>query len=134
MSLLRLFPVISRPEVVFSSHFLCGRCSYFLQPKLLASTAAKQHREPRKKKVVKHKKLEIPYHNGTSSPDNVNRGVVYDLQFDTPPVLFIRKYKEVIDTQDIVFKDEFNELEKCGDITPQNLTQKKIKYIQGNRL
>jgi len=139
MSLLRLFPVISRPDVMTSSSYLlCGRCSYFLQPKLFASTAAKKRNEPRKKKTAaatKHKKLEIPYHNGASSPgppppENPNRGVVFDLQFDTPPVLFIRKYREVIDTRDIVFKDELNELEKCGEITPQNLTQKKIKYIQ----
>jgi protoheme IX farnesyltransferase len=64
----------------------------------------------------------------TTTVDNPLRGVVFDLQFDTPPVLFIRKYGEVIDTKDIVFHDGVSELEKS--ITPQTLTQKKIKYIQ----
>jgi len=63
----------------------------------------------------------------TNTVDNPLRGVVFDLQFDTPPVLFIKKYGEVIDTKDIVFNHGVSELEKS--ITPQTLTQRKIKYI-----
>lgn len=63
----------------------------------------------------------------TNTVDNPLRGVVFDLQFDTPPVLFIRKYGEVIDTKDIVFHNGASELEKT--ITPQTLNHRKIKYI-----
>ena len=49
-----------------------------------------------------------------------------DLQMDVPPVLFIRKYQKVIDTRDFLVRDELSDLEKCGRITPQSLTQKKV--------
>ena len=38
----------------------------------------------------------------TNIVENPMQGVVFDLQFDTPPVLFIRKYGEIIDTKDVV--------------------------------
>jgi len=57
-------------------------------------------------------------------------GVVYDLQFDSPPVLFIKKYCEVIDTKDILVRDELSDMEKCGTITPSSLTLQKIRFIQ----
>jgi len=76
-----------------------------------------------KKKAPAERRINIDYHNSGSSN-------VLDLQFDSSPVLFIKKYKEVLDFQDLVFKDEFNELEKSTVITPQTLTQKKVKYIQ----
>jgi len=57
-------------------------------------------------------------------------GAVHDLQFDTPPVLFIKKYEEVIDTGDIEVRDELSDVEKCGTITPNGLTVQKIKFIQ----
>lgn len=56
-------------------------------------------------------------------------GMSDDLQFDSPPVLFIKKYKQVIDTQDIVMRDELSDMEKCGTITPNSLTMEKIKFI-----
>ena len=45
-------------------------------------------------------------------------------------IVFPKKYKEVIDTRDIVFSDDFSEMEKSGAITPLTLTQKNINYIQ----
>jgi len=57
-------------------------------------------------------------------------GMVYDLQFDSPPVLFIKKYQQVIDTKDIVVRDELSDMEKCGTITPSSLTMQKIRFIQ----
>ena len=52
-----------------------------------------------------------------------------DLQMDVPPVLFIRKYQKVIDTRDFLVRDELSDLEKCGRITPQSLTQKKVSIV-----
>lgn len=54
---------------------------------------------------------------------------VSDLQMDAPPVLFIRKYQKTLDTRDLVAKDELSDLEKRGKITPQSLTQQKVRYI-----
>jgi len=78
-------------------------------------------------------KLDITY--STESLSNYPKygggdGAVHDLQFDTPPVLFIKKYEEVIDTKDIVVRDELSDMEKCGTITPSGLTVQKIKIIQ----
>jgi len=61
----------------------------------------------------------------TNVVENPMKGVVFDLQFDTPPVLFIRKYGEIIDTKDVVF----HEKEDRRNVTLQTLTNKKIKYI-----
>lgn len=55
---------------------------------------------------------------------------VLDIQFDSPPVLFIKKYKEIIDTKDIIVRDELSDMEKSGAITPSSLTMRKIKFIQ----
>jgi len=78
-------------------------------------------------------KLDITY--STESLSNYPKygggeGAVHDLQFDTPPVLFIKKYQEVIDTKDIEVRDELSDMEKCGTITPNGLTVQKIKFIQ----
>ena len=131
MSVLRLLPVLQRPEVVLSVPRLSLGCSGFT--KLVSSISCRHYGSNPNPKVQspngKDDKLQISYHNGNTVANPV-RGVVFDLQFDTPPVLFIKKYKQVIDTTDIVFSDELNDLEKCGDITPKTLTQQKIKYIQ----
>ena len=50
-----------------------------------------------KKKAPAERRINIDYHNSGSSN-------VLDLQFDSSPVLFIKKYKEVLDFQDLVFK------------------------------
>ena len=131
MSILRLLPVLQRPEVALSVPRLSLGCSGFT--KLVSSISCRHYGSNPNPKVQspngKDDKLQILYHNGNTVANPV-RGVVFDLQFDTPPVLFIKKYKQVIDTTDIVFSDELNDLEKCGDITPKTLTQQKIKYIQ----
>ena len=54
-----------------------------------------------------------------------------ELQLDCPPVLFIQKYQQFIDTKDIVVKDELSDMEKDGRITPGNLTSEKIEFISG---
>ena len=46
-----------------------------------------------------------------SSLNSVSGDAMVDLKFNTAPVLFIKKYKRVIDTQDLVFKVSL--LEKC---------------------
>jgi len=76
----------------------------------------------------KNKKTEKPL----SEEDRIEyiKGAASDLQLDQPPVLFIRKYEEVIDTKDIIVRDELSDLEKRGVLTPQSLTQQKVKYIQ----
>ena len=53
-----------------------------------------------------------------------------ELQLDEPPVLFIRKYEQFLDTKNMVFRDELSDMEKCGTITPSSLTSEKIKFIQ----
>lgn len=93
------------------------------------------------KKVVVHKnKDKHSLENSAFSNDDVasfkppslppDMDKLKDLQFDKPPVLFIRKYEEVIDTKDFVVRDELSDMEKKGVLTPQSLTRKKIKYIQ----
>ena len=49
---------------------------------------------------------------------------------DSPPILFIAKYQQVIDTKDITVVDELSDLEKSGQLSPTSLTQQKIKFIQ----
>jgi len=90
------------------------------------------------KKVVVYKKKDKQFEENFPFPnDNGSRlhppllpPELKDLQLDKPPVLFIRKYEEVIDTKDIVVRDELSDMEKKGVLTPQSLTRKKIKYIQ----
>ena len=52
-----------------------------------------------------------------------------ELQLDSPPVLFIQKYQQFIDTKDFVVKDELSDMEKNGRLTPANLTSEKIEFI-----
>lgn len=72
--------------------------------------------------------------NGNSPPSSIpvppdREDAVFDDQLDVPPILFIRKYRKFLDTRDLVVKDELSDLEKQGMITPQSLTQQKVKYI-----
>ena len=53
-----------------------------------------------------------------------------ELQFDEPPVLFIKKYEQFIDTKGLVVRDELSDLEKNGTLTPGSLTSEKIQFIQ----
>ena len=58
-------------------------------------------------------------------------GIVHDLQLDSPPVLFIRKYGRTIDTQDVILSDPLTDMEKDATLlTPQSLTHAKIRLIQ----
>ena len=53
-----------------------------------------------------------------------------ELQLDSPPVLFIQKYQQFIDTKDILVRDELSDLEKNGRITPSSMTAEKMEIIQ----
>ena len=53
-----------------------------------------------------------------------------DVELDSPPILFIAKYQQVIDTKDITVVDELSDMEKSGQLSPTSLTQQKIKFIQ----
>ena len=53
-----------------------------------------------------------------------------ELQLDEPPVLFIRKYEQFIDTKGLVLRDELSDIEKNGTITPSSLTSEKIQFLQ----
>ena len=53
-----------------------------------------------------------------------------ELQLDCPPVLFIQKYQQFIDTKDILVRDELSDMEKNGRITPSSMTTEKIEIIQ----
>jgi len=77
----------------------------------------------------KQERVKLPETQSDKTDSKVDK-LIYDLQFDSPPVLFIKKYEDVIDTQDIVVRDELSDMEKSGTITPHNLTRKKIKFIQ----
>lgn len=132
MSLLRLLPVLAKPEVI-KFHPLCYGCSTILQSRYASHKAAKKIPKTDTRRPLKDGRLKIPYPNDLGNEVRTvdhPGGSVFDLQFDTPPVLFIKKYKEVIDTRDIVFSDDFSEMEKSGAITPLTLTQKNINYIQ----
>ena len=53
-----------------------------------------------------------------------------ELQLDEPPVLFIRKYEQFIDTKGLVLRDELSDIEKNGTISPSSLTSEKIQFLQ----
>jgi protoheme IX farnesyltransferase len=129
MSLFLRYPIFKKAELLSSPFsFYCSSCC--LQLRCVSSSAPSKKQRALQKNISK---------NSTTPKSSVGKlddvrlntaNVIHDLRFDTPPVLFIKKYKEVIDTQDLVFKDELNEIEKSSIITPETLTQKKIKYIQ----
>jgi hypothetical protein len=106
-----------------------------------------------------HERLSIPYHNASTllaaesavqpssgSTDvgggGKDGGIVYDLQLDSPPVLFIRKYGRTLDTRDVILAnqltgdviraDQLTGMEKDATLTltPQTLTHTKIRLIQ----
>jgi hypothetical protein len=110
-----------------------------------------------------HERLSIPYHNAStplgaksdvqppSDHDSGSTvvggggkdgGIVYDLQLDSPPVLFIRKYGRTLDTSDVILAnqltgdviraDQLTGMEKDATLTltPQTLTHTKIRLIQ----
>jgi len=119
MLLLLRNPIFKKPDLLsYPLQVYCAGCTNSNIRGVYSGTSRKQR--------SLHKKTEKVVGSKLSSSENV----IHDLRFDSPPVLFIKKYKEVIDTQDLIFKDEFNELEKSSIITPETLTQKKIKYIQ----
>jgi len=119
--------VFKKPDFIFS-HFSCSNC--YTQLRAGSSRPSKKQRDLKNKQKLESIQL------ADSESDVGNKGklgtgnVFHDLRLDSPPVLFIKKYKEVIDTKDLVFKDELNEIEKSSIITPETLTHKKIKYIQ----
>ena len=78
---------------------------------------------------VKYKVVSEEVKTPSSSSPSASVVADSDLQLDSPPVLFIRKYQKVIDTRDFIVRDELSDLEKCGRITPQSLTQKKVGII-----
>jgi len=141
MSVLRLLPVLPRPHFqgmapVTHSH-CCFTRSFHFSPLRCQNTATLPPPVKHKLKSDKltppspqtdiklEEKLRINYHNGSTS-------AAIDLQSDSPPILFIRKYQEVIDTRHVIFNDELNELERRGDLSPeqQSLALKKMKLIQ----
>jgi hypothetical protein len=102
-------------------------------------------------------RLAIPYHNNNTAgpaaaaaaslaaqtPSDLDQhstsavggdgppGIFHDLQLDSPPVLFIRKYGQLIDTQHVILKDQLTDMEKDVTLlTPQTLTHAKIRMIQ----
>jgi len=123
------------------------RCLVVSQPlvftcRAISQKAAKKYRGNNKNGKAAAQKVDDEYDRSkldiTYSTDDLSnypkysggQGAVYDLQFDSPPVLFIKKYNEVIDTKDIVVRDELSDMEKCGTITPNGLTMRKIQFIQ----
>ena len=69
-------------------------------------------------------------HDLTKPPINIHDPKFNELQLDEPPVLFIRKYEQFIDTKGLVVRDELSDLEKNGTLTPSSLTSEKIQFIQ----
>lgn len=143
MSCLRsiLFPRVSWGQLRTGTHhtniaFVCQPLVFSCRS--ISQRAAKKYKGKSKNaKVAQHgseemdrSKLDITYRTDDLSnyPKSGVAGVLYE--FDSPPILFIKKYKEVIDTQDIIIRDELSDMEKCGTITPNSLTMQKIKFIQ----
>ena len=69
-------------------------------------------------------------HDFTKPPIQIPASKFNELQLDDPPVLFIRKYEQFIDTKGLVVRDELSDLEKNGTLTPSSLTSEKIQFIQ----
>lgn len=141
MSILRLFPVLCKQEVVKFQPF-CYGCSTILQNRFGSSKAVKKLPPSRNKKSTSKAaknatagggdRLRIAYHNDHVTQQAVKRDeFVHDLKFETPPLLFIKKYKAIIDTNDIDFGDNSTKKSKrSGATRPLSLSQRKIDYIQ----
>lgn len=107
MLLLLRNPIFKKPDLLsYPLQVYCAGCTNISQIRGVYSGTSRKQRSlqkktdddnteslkpSRKKKVVRSK---------LSSPESVT----HDLRFDSAPVLFIKKYKEVIDTQDLIFK------------------------------
>ena len=97
----------------------------------------KHSRQKEDKKNVNVKKVSLlPREPATSEPDITftnsfkTPDSLQELQLDSPPVLFIQKYQQFIDTKDILVRDELSDMEKNGRITPSSMTTEKIEIIQ----
>ena len=101
MSILRLFPVLCKQEVVKFQPF-CYGCSTILQNRFGSSKAVKKLPPSRNKKSTSKAaknatagggdRLRIAYHNDHVTQQAVKRDeFVHDLKFETPPLLFIKE-------------------------------------------
>jgi hypothetical protein len=73
--------------------------------------------------------------SGAAAPQN-NNGTLHDLQLESPPVLFIRKYGRTIDTNDVILAkngrsshdpDQLTDMEKDASLVT---THTKIRLLQ----
>ena len=106
------------------------------KPKYSRYKAVEEKIKNKKKVNSKHSKVSLLTVPEASEPDITYTSSVQtppaslkELQLDCPPVLFIQKYQQFIDTKDIVVKDELSDMEKDGRITPGSLTSEKIEII-----
>ena len=92
--------------------------------KVRHASAAKTKPDP----DIEGEKREV--HDFTKPPIQIPTSKFNELQLDEPPVLFIRKYEQFIDTKGLVVRDELSDLEKNGTLTPSSLNSEKIQFIQ----
>ena len=76
--------------------------------KVRHASAAKTKPDP----DIEGEKREV--HDFTKPPIQIPTSKFNELQLDEPPVLFIRKYEQFIDTKGLVVRDELSDLEKNG--------------------
>lgn len=103
MSLFLRSTIFKKPDFISSPFSLyCSNC--YVQLRAGSSRPSKKQRDW----LNKQKQESVPIQKGESvvgkKGEFTTGNVFHDLRLDSPPVLFIKKYKEVIDTQDLVFK------------------------------